>query len=145
MQLEIFNTEVLKKTYPEFRFSSQDILNGYTEVFKEYNLENINIVFVDNRYIRNLNKEYKGMDIPTDVLSFKLDESKNSGEIYISGEYIKKSYKGEKFAEEILRLIIHGTLHILGYDHIDSLDSNPDEEMFKLQEKLLLKYVQICF
>lgn len=145
MQLEIFNTEVLKKTYPDFKLSSQGILNGYTEVFKEYNLENINIVFTDNRYIRSLNREYRGINVPTDVLSFKLDESENSGEIYISGEYVNESYKGEKFTEEILRLIIHGTLHILGYDHIDSLNNNPNEEMFKLQEKLLLKYIQICF
>ncbi|NLE31140.1 rRNA maturation RNase YbeY, partial [Candidatus Dojkabacteria bacterium] len=118
---------------------------GYFEVFKGYNLENINTVFVDNKYIQKLNKEYRGVNTPTDVLSFKLDDSRNDGEIYISGEYVYKSYKGKKFVEEILRLIIHGTLHILGYDHLDSLDANPNEEMFKLQEKLLLKYIQKCF
>jgi len=145
MQLEIFNTEVLKKTFPEFKPSVEQIQGGYFEVFKGYNLENINTVFVDNKYIQKLNKEYRGVNTPTDVLSFKLDDSRNDGEIYISGEYVYKSYKGKKFVEEILRLIIHGTLHILGYDHLDSLDANPNEEMFKLQEKLLLKYIQKCF
>ena len=92
---------------------------------------------------RNLTK-VQGVDTNR-FLSFKLDENRNDGEIYISGEYVYKSFKGEKFTEEILRLIIHGTLHILGYDHIDSLNENPNEEMFKLQEKLLFKYIEICF
>ncbi len=144
MKLEIFNTEVLKKTYPEFKLSSKDINKGYVELFKEYDLGMINIIFVDNRYIQKLNKEHRGINTPTDVLSFRLDESKNDGEIYISLEYVSQSFKDEKFTEEILRLIIHGTLHILGYDHIDSLNENPNEEIFKLQEKLLLKYIQIC-
>lgn len=145
MQLEIFNTDVLKKTFPEFKLSLENIQKGYVEVFQKYNLGDINIVFVDNKYIQKLNKEYRGVDTPTDVLSFRLDENRNDGEIYISGEYVYKSFKREKFTEEILRLIIHGTLHILGYDHIDSLDANPNEEMFKLQEKLLFKYIEICF
>lgn len=145
MQLEIFNTDVLKKTFPEFKLSLENIQKGYVEVFQKYNLGDINIVFVDNKYIQKLNKEYRGVDTPTDVLSFRLDENRNDGEIYISGEYVYKSFKREKFTEEILRLIIHGTLHILGYDHIDSLDENPNEEMFKLQEKLLFKYIEICF
>lgn len=145
MQLEIFNTDVLKKTFPEFKLSLENIQKGYVEVFQKYNLGDINIVFVDNKYIQKLNKEYRGVDTPTDVLSFRLDENRNDGEIYISGEYVYKSFKREKFTEEILRLIIHGTLHILGYDHIDSLNENPNEEMFKLQEKLLFKYIEICF
>ena len=145
MQLEIFNTDVLKKTFPEFKLSLENIQKGYVEVFQKYNLGDINIVFVDNKYIQKLNKEYRGVDTPTDVLSFKLVENRNDGEIYISGEYVYKSFKREKFTEEILRLIIHGTLHILGYDHIDSLNENPNEEMFKLQEKLLFKYIEICF
>ncbi len=144
MQLEIFNTEVLKKIYPNFKLSFQDIQRGYTEVFQKYNLGNINIIFVDNKYIQKLNKEYRGVDTPTDVLSFKLDESGNDGEIYISLEYVSQSVQEEKFTEEILRLIIHGTLHILGYDHIESLNENPNEKMFRLQEKLLLKYIKIC-
>jgi len=144
MQLEIFNTDVLKQTFPEFKVSLEQIQKGYIKVFREYDLGNINIVFVDNKYIQKLNKEYRGIDTPTDVLSFRLDEGRNDGEIYISGEYVYKSFKKEKFSEENLRLIIHGTLHILGYDHIYSLNDNPDEEMFKLQEKLLLKYIQIC-
>jgi len=145
MQLEIFNTDVLKRRYSNFKLSLQDIQKGYTEVFQKYNLGNINIVLVDNKYIQKLNKEYRGIDTPTDVLSFRLNEKRNDGEIYLSLEYVSQSSKEEKFTEEILRLIIHGTLHILGYDHIDSLNENPNEEMFKLQEKLLFKYIEICF
>ncbi len=144
MQLEIFSTDVFDKIYPNFKLSFQDIQKGYVKVFQKYNIGNINIVFVDNKYIQKLNKEHRGIDMPTDVLSFRLDENKNDGEIYISFEYVYQSFKDEKFIEEILRLIIHGTLHILGYDHIDSLNENPKEDMFKLQEELLHKYIQIC-
>lgn len=144
MQLEIFNTEVLKKEYPDLKLSEKEIRKGFLKIFQNDNLGEINIVFVDNKYIQKLNKEFRAVDAPTDVLSFVLEEGKNNGEIYISGEYVYKSLKNEKFEEEILRLIIHGTLHILGYDHIDSLNENPKEEMFKLQEKILLKYIQIC-
>lgn len=144
MQLEIFSTDVFDKIYPNFKLSFQDIQKGYVKVFQKYNIGNINIVFVDNKYIQKLNKEHRGIDMPTDVLSFRLDENKNDGEIYISFEYVYQSFKDEKFTEEILRLIIHGTLHILGYDHIDSLNENPKEDMFKLQEELLHKYIQIC-
>jgi ssRNA-specific RNase YbeY (16S rRNA maturation enzyme) len=44
----------------------------------------------------------------------------------------------------MLRLIIHGTLHILGYDHTESLNDSPNEEMFKVQEELLLRFKKLC-
>ena len=142
MQLDIFNKELVQKVEPTFNISFDDVYDGYINIFKDREFQSIGIVFVTSEYIRELNLKYREIDSPTDVLSFSEDSSK--GEIYISPEYVYESFKGNKFEEEILRLIIHGTLHILGYDHSESLNDTPDEEMFRIQEDLLLKYKKIC-
>ncbi|HOK59453.1 MAG TPA: rRNA maturation RNase YbeY, partial [Candidatus Dojkabacteria bacterium] len=115
------------------------VKQGYKEIFKGSKLENINVVFVQPKYIENLNKQYRGIDLVTDVLSFNL--SSGDGEIYICPAYVYESFKNSDFEEEILRLIIHGTLHILGYNHKGSLNDSSNEEMFKLQEDLIIKYL----
>ena len=143
MKLNIFNFDILKNTEAESLLSRSAVEQGYKKVFKEYELEDVNIVFVKSEYIQELNKQYRGIDTPTDVLSFNI--SLHLGEIYICSEYIHSSFKGSKFDEEILRLIIHGTLHILGYDHKSSMNDNPDEEMFKLQEDLVVKYTKYVY
>lgn len=142
MQLDIFNKELVQKVEPTFNISFDDVYDGYINIFKDREFQSIGIVFVTSEYIRELNLKYREIDSPTDVLSFSEDSSK--GEIYISPEYVYESFKGDEFEEEILRLIIHGTLHILGYNHSESLNDTPDEEMFRIQEDLLLKYKKIC-
>lgn len=142
LNIQIFNLETVEKVDPTFNISSEEIVKAYSSIFKEYPLENINLIFVNNEYIQNLNKEYRDIDAPTDVLSFNIDDK--SGEIYISPEYVYNSYKEDAFEEEIVRLIIHGTLHILGHDHEDSLNDNPDEEMFVLQEDLVKRFISKC-
>ena len=139
MKLNIFNWEILKETEESFSLSIQAVKQGYKEIFKGSKLENINVVFVQSKYIQNLNKQYRGVDLVTDVLSFNI--SSDSGEIYICPAYVYESFKGSDFEEEILRLIIHGTLHILGYNHKGSLNDSSNEEMFKLQEDLIIKYL----
>lgn len=138
MKLNIFNWEILKDTEVSFSLPIQAVKQGYREIFKGSKLENINVVFVQPKYIQRLNKQYRGVDLVTDVLSFNI--SPDSGEIYICPAYVHKSFKGNDFEEEILRLIIHGTLHILGYNHKGSLNDSSKEEMFKLQEDLIVKY-----
>ena len=139
MKLNIFNWGILKDTEESFSLSIQAIKQGYKEIFKGSKLENINIVFVQPKYIQKLNKQYRGIDLVTDVLSFNI--SSGDGEIYICPTYVYESFKGSDFEEEILRLIIHGTLHILGYNHKGSLNDSSNEEMFKLQEDLIIKYL----
>jgi len=139
MKLNIFNWEILKGTEVSFSLPIQAVKQGYKEIFKGSKLENINVVFVQSKYIQNLNKQYRGIDLVTDVLSFNI--SSGDGEIYICPTYVYESFKGSDFEEEILRLIIHGTLHILGYNHKGSLNDSSNEEMFKLQEDLIIKYL----
>ena len=144
MQLEILNKELLSQVEKTFNISFEDISSGFKKIFEDTSFEYLNIVFVTPEYIQDLNRQYRDIDAPTDVLSFKISEDGNSAEIYICPEYVYSSFQGEEFEEEILRLIIHGTLHILGYDHRESLNDSPNEEMFVIQEELLLKYKKIC-
>ena len=88
----------------------------------------INIVFVNNRYIHRLNRQFLGRDRPTDVLSFRLDVplvpgSKKAphliGEIYISREqaHLQAKKAGIRVRDELLSLVQHGLLHLAGLSH----------------------------
>ncbi len=86
----------------------------------------LSIVLTDDREIQKLNADYRGKDKPTDVLSFPLLEGAGEkhtqgllGDIVISIPTAKRQAKefGVSEKEELLRLLIHGCLHLLGYDH----------------------------
>ncbi|OGC10971.1 rRNA maturation RNase YbeY [candidate division WOR-1 bacterium RIFOXYA12_FULL_52_29] len=79
----------------------------------------IDVSVVDDRTIRGLNKKFRGLDKPTDVLSFQLDETGFLGDVIISEETTRKNAKryGVSYEAEFKRLVIHGVLHILCYDH----------------------------
>jgi len=108
-----------------------------------------NVCFVDDSEIRRLNKEFRGKHKPTDVLSFPWQESELSGpiaasqakgkgdefagflgDIVISAETARRNAvaEGHSTWNEICLLILHGTLHLLGYDH-----STDDGEMETLE------------
>lgn len=131
MTLKIINQEKIDDSFLE-----RYILRIEKE-FDDINQE-INVVFVNSKYIKGLNKEYRGIDKVTDVLSFSINEEALLGEIYICPEYVEKEIEFP-FEEEIVRLIIHGILHLLGYDHTVELNENTkiSEEMFVKQEKIL--------
>lgn len=99
----------------------------------------VNIIFVDKEYIRGLNNEFRKIDAVTDVLSFNIDSSDISGEVYICPEFVSENIDEEKYEEEIVRDIIHGVLHITGFDHKDKFtEGNQNlEEMFVKQEDIL--------
>ena len=79
------------------------------------------IAFVSDRTIRQLNRQFRGVDKPTDVLSFPADDSDqlNLGDIAISVEtaLTQAEENGLMFDDEIAQLILHGLLHLAGYDH----------------------------
>jgi rRNA maturation RNase YbeY len=110
--VEILNIRILKKTSPDVLFDAIKLSKLLT---KHLSLDkDINIIFVESQYIKKLNKEYRSKDEITDVLSFNIDTDTTLGEIYICPEYIQKNISKEKFLEEILRMIIHGILHLKG-------------------------------
>lgn len=127
-----------------------DLLNDYVKyVVKELKLEKceFNIIIIDNERIHEINKEYRGIDRETDVISFALEDNMDIeyddfrllGDIYISIDkcYLQALEYGHSREREICFLATHGILHLLGYDHMNSED---EEEMFSLQNKLLDGY-----
>jgi probable rRNA maturation factor len=77
------------------------------------------IAFVSNQRMRNLNRQFRNIDKATDVLSFPAGEETNLGDIAISVETAAEQAKenGLTFDAEIAQLILHGLLHLSGYDH----------------------------
>ncbi len=98
---------------------------------------NLSIVFCGERFIRNYNKKYRNKDSSTDVLSFPGGEQTYLGDIIISIPNVFKNSIREKvpYREELFRVIIHGFLHLIGYEHKDE-----NSFMIRFQEKLLKEF-----
>ncbi len=81
--------------------------------------ENVNIVICSDRMVRELNAAYRNLDKVTDVLSFEWHEDYLLGEIYIARDQVKRQAPkfGNSFYTELKRMIVHGLLHLSGYDH----------------------------
>ena len=79
----------------------------------------LNIALISNQKMRSLNKKYRGEKKTTDVLSFEINEGGILGDIYISLPEAKRQAKLYKVSldDELVRLAVHGTLHVLGYTH----------------------------
>ena len=116
------------------------------KVSKLLNINNsfVSIVLTDNKHIHEINKTYRNIDRETDVISFAFidnDENIKSditdlGEIYISLEKAHSQAEdyNHSFEREICFLLVHGLLHLLGYDHMNEKD---EKEMFGLQDEIL--------
>lgn len=97
----------------------------------------VNIAFITDEEIRRLNRQYRAKDSITDVLSFTYDldaKGEELGEVVISYEQAKRQAEEGFFRNEIFDLIIHGILHVIGYDHEAAADA---EIMFPLQDELV--------
>ncbi|MUK87093.1 rRNA maturation RNase YbeY [Ornithinibacillus sp. L9] len=109
----------------------------------------VSISFVSNREIQELNRNYRQIDKPTDVISFALQESVEGeldvidedlplvlGDIVISVDRAKEQADdyGHTLERELGFLAVHGFLHLLGYDHMNEED---EKEMFQKQDNIL--------
>ena len=134
----------------EYVVEELEILEEYVKnIVKTLNIEKaiFNIILVDEKEIHTLNKDYRGVDRKTDVITFALEDGngfKNPeirmlGDIYlcIPVAYEQAKVYGHSQTREICFLATHGILHLLGYDHMNEED---EKEMFSLQEELLSKY-----
>lgn len=115
----------------------------------------VSVTFCDNEYIKKINKQYRDKDSATDVLSFPMydfedetdaptnpDGSVSLGDIVISLERAAEQAKelGNSFEREVAFLVIHSTLHLLGYDHERSQD---DEEAQCLAQREIIETLEI--
>ena len=102
----------------------------------------ISVAFVGRSSIARINREYLRHEGPTDVISFGLTREVRGapavGDIYICPEIARQNARrnGVAVSEELARLVVHGTLHVLGYDHPED-DSRMRSPMWKKQEKIL--------
>jgi probable rRNA maturation factor len=100
----------------------------------------LSIALLDDGAISSLNEQYLSHAGPTDVISFPLHQAGLPlvGDIYIGVEQAARQAAelGIPLREELLRLVIHGTLHVLGWDHTDGPD-RMDAPMYARQEELL--------
>ena len=94
------------------------------------------IAFVSDKKIRELNRQFRGVDKATDVLSFPAEEPNNLGDVAISVETAATQAKENRlsFENEIAQLILHGLLHLSGYDH-----ETDNGEMNRLELRLRRK------
>lgn len=113
---------VVYNRHPKLKFSRDDTVRTLTCVLKGEKVEkdfSISVVFGDNRIIRSINRKFFDQNYNTDVISFPLGEDAwPNGEIYVSLDMAKRQAKEFEvsFTQETRRLLIHGTLHLLGYD-----------------------------
>ncbi len=142
--MEILLTNTTKEDIEE-----KDIENICKLTFKKLEVKNptVSITIVDNKKIKEINRDYRNKDSETDVISFAFEESDDYeypdmrllGEIYISIDKAKSQAEeyGHSLKREICFLTVHGLLHLLGYDHIEEKDR---VVMRKLEEEILESY-----
>ena len=97
----------------------------------------VSITLTDDEHIHDLNRKYRGIDRPTDVLSFAFNESDEPEIIYDDEDHVdalgdiivsldraraQSIEYGHSFKREVIFLIVHGMLHLLGYDHMEESD-----------------------
>lgn len=100
----------------------------------------LSVTLTDNQHIHIINRQYRGVDRPTDVISFALNESDEPevqdqevnilGDIIISLERAAEQAKeyGHSYRREVAFLTVHGLLHLLGYDHMEEAERLEMEE-----------------
>ncbi len=91
-----------------------------TIIAENYQLQTLNFIFCNDDYLLTINLEYLNHDTLTDIITFDNSNNKTTitGDIYISIDRVKENSKtfNTKFTNELHRVIIHGTLHLLGFD-----------------------------
>jgi probable rRNA maturation factor len=99
----------------------------------------ISITFLDSAAMAALNEAHLGQTGPTDVIAFNLAEPADPlGDVYICPAVAEESAReyGVELREELLRLVVHGVLHVLGHDHPEG-PGRTESEMFQRQEEIL--------
>tara|TARA_Y100001970_G_C14151591_1_gene813015 strand:+ start:550 stop:987 length:438 start_codon:yes stop_codon:yes gene_type:complete len=132
--------EIQNEMYDEITFRQAGIIQVSNSVLVDFskNSSLINIIISDDEFLRKLKKDFFDVDAYTDVISFNLEDEGEDidGEIYISWDRINENAKkfNQTVNSEFKRIVIHGLLHLLGYD-----DQTNEEKilMTNLEEKYL--------
>ena len=147
--------EIIYKDIQEINDYEEIIDKVFDTCFEEENLQDsklyITVTFTNPENIQKINKEYRNIDKPTDVLSFPIFEKEELdqkiaqneflhedilGDIVISIPKVEEQAKeyGHSFERELCYMLVHGFYHLIGYDHIEE---NDKREMRTKEEKIL--------
>jgi probable rRNA maturation factor len=101
----------------------------------------VTLVFISSPEMKIINSRYRGKQYATDILSFESVDPSNLGDLVIAATVVRKQAKehGLTFQEELGYMILHGMLHLLGYDHERS--AKEAKRMFKIQDDV---FQQLC-
>ncbi|KRO03486.1 metal-dependent hydrolase [Levilactobacillus paucivorans] len=137
----------------------QDVLTYAGDYLKLADNTEMSVTLMNNEDIHRINKEYRGVDRATDVISFAIEDDdeeaaefplviddemaaeipENIGDIFVSMDKVEEQaeYLGHSYERELGFLVVHGFLHLNGYDHMEPED---EKVMFKLQADILDAY-----
>lgn len=132
----------------------QDGLNAVAKLHDLDDMTEVDITIVDDEEIHHLNRDYRNVDRPTDVLSFALDEDDEDepelleGQLHLLGDIIISAETATRQAEEfghglereIVYLAVHGLLHLLGYDHM----VEEDKVIMRAKEEEALRAINLA-
>ena len=106
--------------------------------------DELSITFLEDGAIRDLNRAYLGHDWVPDVLSFTFPEPPPLGDIYVGVDQAARQAmdEGISFEEELIRLAVHGTLHVLGYEHPEDPGERAASEQYRIQEAVVREVME---
>jgi len=152
--MDIATYDEIKQLTPEKTAWMEDLLQFAAAKLSIPENAEISVTVVDDQKIREINREYRNKDAVTDVISFALEDDedifmtldmeeedipRDLGDIFLS--YDKAVEQAEEYGHSVDRelgfLLVHGFLHLNGYDHMTEAD---EKEMFSLQEEILREY-----
>ena len=147
MQIEISNQLEIMTVTQVIEDRIIEVLEETARVHEVDDLAEVSLMFTDDETIHEMNREYRGIDRPTDVLSFALEEGEEEeiyggpeenllGDIIISVETATRQAEeyGHSVEREMAFLALHGMLHLLGYDHMEE----EERKEMRAQEEAIL-------
>ncbi|MBP5485311.1 MAG: apolipoprotein N-acyltransferase [Alphaproteobacteria bacterium] len=122
--------------WKKYKIDFEKIVNA--TVPGKYKNSEVSITLVDDAAIKKINNKYRKINKPTNVLSFELGDDVLLGDIFISVDTVKREANSEGISvpEHTAHMIVHGVLHLLGYDHLNDKDA---EKMEKKETSILKK------
>jgi len=147
MALNVYN-QTNYRGYSKYKGYFRQILNNAREVIELPKRVAVSAIFVDDEQIHEINRDYRNVDRPTDVISFALSDGQEDGDyipeelgdIFINIDAARRQAVEYEHSEtrEICFLFTHGLLHLCGYDHMEPED---EKEMIAMQKLILDKIV----
>ena len=138
----IENNQTEKAPFRGYKTAIRRVVDAVLEEEGFEKAAEVSVTLVSPEEIQALNREWRGIDRPTDVLSFPLDEEDYAGRYIPLGDviicpaviYRQSADFGTTYRQEFCLMVIHSVLHLLGWDH---MEENEKQEMFDKQEKIL--------